>query len=227
MSKKTLGLIPARGGSKGVENKNIRDLNGKPLLAHTVEAGRDAKQVDHVVVSSDNPKIRRVATDWGADVPFKRPAELATDEARTEPVVLHALDTLAENGNKYDYVVLLQPTSPLRTAEHVDEALKQYHSSTADSLLSVFPDHTYRWQKSNNGAERINNTDKRKRRQEMETEYVENGAIYIVPVEQFRNQCCFSMGQTMLYEMSKVESIDIDTPEDLDLAACALEVINR
>lgn len=223
MSERVLGLIPARGGSKGVHRKNVREVAGDPLVAYSIAAGRGADGVDRVVVSSDDAEIREVARDHGADVPFGRPADLATDEAPTAPVVVHALEWFErEESVTYDTVVLLQPTSPLRTAIHVDEALERYRETGADSLLSVYRDHAFRWRRGEDGAERVNDAG-RKRRQDMESEFVENGAIYIVDAARFRDETDFSLGRTVLYEMDETASVDIDTLADLELAACLLE----
>jgi N-acylneuraminate cytidylyltransferase/CMP-N,N'-diacetyllegionaminic acid synthase len=221
MSRRILGLIPARGGSKGIPRKNVRELGGKPLIAHSIEAGLDSAMIESVVVSSDDPEIISVSKTHGADVPFQRPDSLATDDAATAPVVAHAIETLETT---YDLVVLLQPTSPLRTAKHIDEAVNRYLSSDADSLVSVYQDHTYRWQQTGDGAERIDTVSGRKRRQDMDPEYVENGAIYIVSTDQFFEEQNFSFGRTVLYEMTETASIDIDAPDDLRLAECLVNV---
>ncbi len=213
-------MIPARGGSKGIPRKNVRELGGKPLVAHSIEAGLDSAMIESVVVSSDDPEIISVSKTHGADVPFQRPDSLATDDAATAPVVAHAIETLETT---YNLVVLLQPTSPLRTAKHIDGAVDQYLSSDADTLVSVYQDHAYRWQRTKNGAERIDPVTGRKRRQEMDPEYVENGAIYIVPTGRFLEELSFSFGRTALYEMTEVASVDIDTPDDLRLANCLLD----
>lgn len=224
MSARVLGLVPARGGSKGIPRKNVREVGGKPLIAYSIKAGLNATAVDSVVVSSDDSEIISVSRTHGATVPFQRPDELATDDAATAPVVVHAIETLEKRGEEYDLVVLLQPTSPLRTANHVDEAVEQYQSSNADSLLSVHQDHTYRWRRTEDGAERIDEVSGRKRRQDMDPEYVENGAIYVAPTDQFLEEQRFSLGQTALYEMTESASVDVDTPDDLRLAECLLEV---
>lgn len=225
MSESILGLVPARGGSKGVHRKNVREVNGRPLLAYSVDAGQRAEAVDRVVVSSDDPEIRSAAADCGADV-IERPAELATDEAPTEPVIVHAVETLRAAGESYDLVVLLQPTSPLRTATHVDEALEHYRECEADTLVSVTAEHPKRWRRTDHGAERVGD-DARTRRQDMEPEYVENGAIYVVPAARFLDDSRLSLGHTVLYEMDEAASIDVDTEADLRVAACLLEVTDR
>lgn len=132
-----LALIPARGGSKGVPGKNRRPLAGKPLLAYTAEAARASGVCDRIVLSTDSPEIADVGRQWGIDVPFLRPAELAADDTPMLPVLTHALDTLAAGGWRPDVVVLLQPTSPLRRAEHIRSAVDLLVSSGADSVVTV------------------------------------------------------------------------------------------
>jgi len=213
-----LGLIPARGGSKDVPRKNIRELAGIPLIAHSIQAGREAAAIDSVVLSTDDKEIANVAESHGARVPFMRPGELATDEASTAPVITHALETLHDAGEEYDTFVLLQPTSPLRTAIHIDEAYSLHEESDADSVISVYPTYDTRWERTPKGAKKLNYTDAAKRRQDRDPEYVINGAIYVTDVEQFLQTEETITGMTKMYEMTERESVDIDTPFDLWLA---------
>jgi CMP-N-acetylneuraminic acid synthetase len=131
----TLAIVPARGGSKGIERKNIKELHGKPLITYTIDAANTSNHIDRVVVSTDDEEIGEVASSAGAEVPFMRPAKLARDETPTEPVVTHVLDTLDED---YQQFILLQPTSPLRTDRHIDEAIEKFQSTESKSLLSMF-----------------------------------------------------------------------------------------
>lgn len=213
-----LGLIPARGGSKGVPRKNIRELAGIPLITHSIQAARDATAIDSVVVSTDDGEIAEVAESHGARVPFMRPSELATDEAPTAPVITHALETLHDAGEAYDSFVLLQPTSPLRTATDIDEAYSLYNDSESDSVISVYPTYDTRWKYTPEGAKKLNYTDAGKRRQDRDPEYVINGAIYVTDVKQFFQTEETITGTTKMYEMTERESVDIDTPFDLWLA---------
>lgn len=213
-----LGLIPARGGSKGVPNKNVRDLDGAPLVAHSIGAGQNASSIDTVVVSTDDDEIATVAERCGARVPFVRPDHLATDEAPTAPVIKHAVEYLKRQGEEYDTFVLLQATSPLRTEEHIDEAYTQYDRSNVDSLISAYKTYDTRWQQTPEGAKKLNYVDADKRRQDREPEYVINGAIYVTDVAQFMETENTITGKTGIYEMSEQESVDIDTPFDLWLA---------
>lgn len=136
--KKILGVITARGGSKGIPEKNIKPLNGKPLISYTIKAAHGSKYLDYSLVSTDDPKIARVSRKYKARVPFMRPAELATDIAKSIPVVLHALDWLRKHKKqKYSYAMILQPTSPLRTAQDIDECIKKAVDTDADSVMSM------------------------------------------------------------------------------------------
>src|ERR1035437_8121405 len=132
-----LYLITARGGSKGVPGKNIRILGEKPLIAYSIEAAKKSIYKGTDVVSTDDDEIAAVAKKYGAEVPFRRPAELATDSASSMDAIMHALDFFSKQNKKFDIVVLLQPTSPLRTSKHIDEAMKLMQSKKADAIVSV------------------------------------------------------------------------------------------
>ena len=213
-----LGLVPCRGGSKGIPRKNVREVADEPLLAHTVRASRDAERVDRTVVSTDDAEIKEAALEAGADVPFDRPAELATDEALIEPVIEHAVEWLREHeGETYDTIALLQATAPLRTAEHVDEAVATYEAEDADSLVAVSEGDSYRWRETPDGAE-IVNYDSRKRRQEKEPEYVESGALYLVDTDLFLETGDLQAGKTALSVLDRVSALDIDEPFELWMA---------
>ncbi len=133
-----LGLIPARGGSKGIPRKNIKLLNGKPLIYYSILAGKNCKAIDRLVLSTDDPEIAEIAQSYGADVPFLRPMELASDTARALGVIRHAIQFLEELDKKeYPIVVYLEPTSPLRSVQDIDQAIEVFLNDTADSLASV------------------------------------------------------------------------------------------
>lgn len=220
MNSEYLGVIPARGGSKGVERKNVRRLGDRPLIAHTIEAAKGSENLDRSVVTTDDPEIREVAREYGGEAPFLRPAKLATDTAAMEPVVEHAVSYLK---NEEDYscsaIVLLQPTAPLRTATHIDRAIEIHQEASTTTVISVFPDHSYRWRQHESGARQLNYTGDAARRQDKDTEYVENGAIYIVNTEAFRRHQDLRGGTVKLFEMPERRSIDIDTEFDLWLAS--------
>lgn len=135
--KKTLAIIPARGGSKGIPYKNIMNINGKPLIAYSIEAAKQSKYIDYILVSTDDDKIKEVSLQYGASVPFLRPEEISNDTAKSIDVVIHGINYLKESGEEFDYVVLLQPTSPLRTSQDIDEAIEILIKNEKESLVSV------------------------------------------------------------------------------------------
>lgn len=135
--KKILAIIPARAGSKGIKDKNIIDLNGKPLIAYSIEAGLKSKYIDKVVVTTDGEEIAREAIKYGAEVPFLRPEYLSSDNAKTIDAVIHCIEEMEKLGEKYDYVVLLQPTQPLRQSWHIDEAIELILEKNEEALVSV------------------------------------------------------------------------------------------
>jgi len=218
-SKRTLGIIPARGGSKGINKKNIRIVNGDPLINYTIRASNKSNAINRTIVTTDSTEIANTASSAGAEVPFLRPSSLAKDDTPTEPVITHALSELDES---FSELVLLQPTSPLRTATHINEAADKFRSTGATSLVSAYEDHSYRWHNTADGATRVNYNE-RMRRQEKTSEYVENGAIYMTDVEMFLDTESLTAGQTEIYEMSKLASVDIDEPDDLRLATAIMD----
>ena len=138
-NKKILALVPARGGSKGIKDKNIILLHGAPLISYTIDSALGSKYIDNTVVTTDSERIASVAKLYGADVPFLRPVELASDSAKTVDAVIHAIETLATIGQNYDVLVLLQPTQPLRTSEDIDNAIELFFKNNRQSLASVTP----------------------------------------------------------------------------------------
>ena len=145
-NRKLLAIIPARGGSKRLPNKNILDLAGKPLIVWTIDAAKKSKYIDQIVVSTDSNMIAETAIKAGAEVPFMRPPNLAQDDTSTYEVVDHTLTELRNHGNQYECLLLLQPTSPLRTAEHIDSATDLFTTKNADAVISVTEvDHLNEW----------------------------------------------------------------------------------
>lgn len=138
MSIRILGIIPARGGSKGIPHKNIKEILGKPLIAHTIEKSLKSRYIDHLIVSTDDRQIADIARQYGGEVPFLRPAELASDSARSIDAIKHALLTMEDmDGVRYEYIVYLEPTSPNRSVEDIDRAIELFLASDADSLASI------------------------------------------------------------------------------------------
>lgn len=214
-SMKVLALIPARGGSKGLPRKNILEAGGKPLVAWTVHAALSSTCVDRVVLSSDDDEIIQAAFKAGCDIPFRRPIKLATDQASTIDVVLHALEQLPG----YDYVVLLQPTSPLRTGQHIDAAFKLMLGYGAPACVSITlvdqsPYWMYRVESDNTLSNLIKPLPNGSRRQDLPAVYALNGAIYIAKTDWLLQSRSFLSPKTVGYKMEKKVSIDIDDLED-------------
>lgn len=219
---KPLVIIPARGGSKGVPGKNIRPLAGKPLLHYTIEAARAVAPDSAICVSTDDPAIAQCACEVGLDVPFMRPAELAADNAGTYPVLLHALDFYHAAGYDPDIVILLQPTSPFRTGQHLREALSLYDPSL-DMVVSVRPARTNPYlncyEESADGTLHISKgSGDILCRQDAPQCWEYNGAIYIINPDSLRKGPLSSFERRVKYPMSEIDSVDIDTPLDWQLA---------
>jgi len=221
-SLRVLGVITARGGSKGVPRKNLYPVQGIPLIAWTILAARNSKYIDRVVLSTDDPEIMAVAREYGCDVPFVRPSALATDDAESSAVVAHAIEALDES---FELVVLLQPTSPLRSAEDIDASIELINESGAPSVISVCevdksPYWMYTISCSNQLVPVINMEERPTRRQDAVPVYVPNGAVYVVRSSQFINDQCFVYPATRAWIMPGSRSIDIDTEDDLRLLEC-------
>lgn len=215
MKHKILAIIPARGGSKGIPRKNIKPLCGKPLIAYTIEAALSSKYLDRVVVSTEDKEIAEIAREYDTEI-MMRPMELAGDFAATEPVLEHVIKHLNETaGYRCNVVVLLQPTSPLRNSQHIDEALETFFSNKYDSLLSVCLSHIFLWKVDKKGLYSLNyDFRNRPRRQDIEPEYRENGAIYITKHDILTNTHNRLGGKIGLYIMPEENSPEIDTEFD-------------
>jgi len=213
--KSFLAIIPARGGSKRLPRKNMLDLCDKPLIAWSVEAGLKSQYIDKVVVSSDDDEILEISKKFGAEI-IKRPDEFASDIATTFDAIKHAID----NFEKYDYIVLLQPTSPLRNEKHIDEAIRLLESKNADAVVSVCEtDHSPLWSNSLPEDGNMNNFLREgvlnKRSQDLEKYYRINGAIYICGTKKLlKNKGFFLKENIYAYLMDRKSSVDID--EEID-----------
>jgi len=221
---RVLAIIPARGGSKGVPGKNVRPLGGRPLIAWTIAAAREAACIHHAVVSSDDDRVLRIAQQWGAPAIARRPAHLATDEADVMETILHLLDQVED---AYDHVVLLQPTSPLRTAADIDAAFALYRHSGAPACVSVAPapKSPYRMYELDDGRRLRPLLEPREaaRRQDLPPVHVLNGAIYIAGIPWLRRTRAFLTDETVAYLMPAERSVDIDTELDFALAETILQ----
>ena len=217
-----IAIIPARGGSKGLPGKNIKDLNGKPLIAYTIEAALKSKYITDVIVSTDDQDIYNIALDFGAKDTFLRPAELAQDSSLAIDNYNYTSDRLEkEFGYKINSFVVLQPTSPLRKVEDIDGAIELFIEKQAESVISYCEEHhPIAWHKyidSNGKLISVLENDALKNRQDIETSYYPNGAIYIFNSELIKSGRYYS-NKTYPYIMPRSRSVDIDTIEDFEYA---------
>ena len=226
---KYLAIIPARGGSKRLPNKNILDLNGKPLIAWSIEAAKKLKKIDDIVVTSDSEKILNIAKEYNVKA-IKRPDFLASDTATTFDAIKHAIVTLDD---KYEYIVLLQPTSPLRNEKHIDGAIELLEKKNADAVISVCEmEHSPLW--SNTLPENLDMSNflrdevKNKRSQDLDKYYRLNGAIYICKTDRLlKEKTFFIKDKIYAYIMDRKSSVDIDDKIDFKLAKVLMEELNE
>ncbi|MEY1522680.1 acylneuraminate cytidylyltransferase family protein [Providencia manganoxydans] len=223
-NKRVLAFIPARGGSKRLPQKNILPLCGKPTIGWTIEAAKNSKYVDNIFVSTDDPNIAKIAENFGIPIPELRPRELATDDSKTETVLIY---TLNKFGGDYDIVILLQPSSPLRTSQHLDEALELFVKKDAFSIVSVTQcEHSPLWSNilpEDNSMSNFITPEAMKRSQELETFFRINGAIYAFDIKKLLryNEIRYT-DESFAYIMKNEHSIDIDNDIDLKLAAAIM-----
>lgn len=218
--KTILAIIPARGGSKGIPHKNIIELCGRPLISYTIEAGLKSRYIDYLMVSTDDEQIAKISKECGAEVPFMRPLELASDTSKTLDAVLHAIHTLQKIGRDYDSLVLLQPTQPLRTAADIDGAIERYYECGETSLVSIseVDDHPILIRTvEDNKLKPLLDMSSTCRRQDMPKFYRVNGCIYINKISELHDNTSFNDNE-MPYLMEKDHSVDIDELSDLVIA---------
>lgn len=221
--KSFLCIIPARGGSKGIPKKNIVLVNNKPLIQYTIDAALGSKYLDNIIVSTDDKEIADVSISLGASVPFLRPKNLATDEAKTIDSVIHAIEELKSVGKQYDYVVILQPTQPLRLSRHIDGAIEKIVLSNQESLVSIskVKEHPILMRIVNEKGEleKLLNINSTVRRQDFPTVYKVNGSIYINKVSCLDIDTSLN-DNTFSYLMDEKYDLDIDEPFDVDMLRC-------
>ena len=221
---KVLGVIPARGGSKGVKNKNIKKLFNKPLIEYSINAAKNSELLDDFIISTDSDLITKVAKDLGAKVPFKRPDYLSTDEALAMDTIRHAvLEYERLNNIVVEIVVMLQATAPLRKSHHIDEALKKFIKSNFDSCISVVNvDNSHPFKMKRIVGDRlidfIETGLENPPRQSLPDVYIVNGALYIVKRDILVNNLSFKGKTCLPYEMEKIDSVNIDTNVDFLIA---------
>ena len=216
--RRILALIPARGGSKGLTGKNIRPLLGKPLVAWSIEQALSSKCIDKVVVSTESSGIASIARQYGADVPFLRPKRLASDTASTIDVIFHAVDYLKKKNENFDYLLLLEPTSPLRKACDLDNAIKKLidSSKVSDALVSVgeiMLENPYISKMIVNGyVEPLikENTKKFFRRQQLPKTFFPYGVIYASKMESLKKSRTFYQERTIPYFIERWQNYEVD-----------------
>ena len=219
-NKKVMAIIPARGGSKRLPRKNVLPLNGKPLIAWSIEAAQQSKYIDTVFVSTDDQEIAEVSQKFGVDVPELRPEKLASDTATTESVLFY---TLNKFGSDVDIVVILQPTSPLRTAQHIDEALELFIKKEAFSVVSVTPcEHSPLWANTlpkDGSMGGFLCPEALQRSQDLEEFYRLNGALYFFDVDKLKDigEIRYT-SESFAYVMDNNVSFDIDTRVDFEIS---------
>lgn len=235
--KRILAIVPARKGSKGLPLKNVRPFAGKPLLAWPIAAALASAHVDRVIISTDDQEFADIAVAHGADAPFLRPAELASDTAPSLGFILHALDTLEAAGDVYDYVVLLEPTSPLTEGSDVDAALNQLIAAGADSIVGVSKleatHPTFAVRRTDAGVITpyvAASFDDMPRRQDIEPLFSLDGTLYISSVQGLRREQSFCHGRTLGYESARYKAQEIDDLVDficVEAVAANLDLIQQ
>ena len=228
---KILVIIPARGGSKGIPHKNIKPLNGKPLIHYTIDEARQIVNDEDICVSTDDSEIIKCVEDYGLNVPFVRPEKLATDTAGTYEVLLHAISFYEKQGRHYDAVLLLQNTSPFRKAEQIKEALSLYNNNV-DMVVSVKEcaanPYYCVFEEDNNGYLHVCKGEGNIfRRQDAPKVYEYNGAIYIMNAEKLKTTNMHKMQKRVKYVMDDLSSFDLDTMWDWQMAEMMIKKGNE
>jgi CMP-N,N'-diacetyllegionaminic acid synthase len=230
-AEKVLGIVTARGGSKGIPRKNLALLLGKPLLQYTAEAALAASTLSDIILSTDDEEIAEVGRRCGLEVPFIRPKQLAADDTPTLPVLQHAVTFLEDRGRKYDSVCVLQPTSPLRRPEHIDGCVNLLFTSEAEAVMTVLPvPHQYNphwvYFSDQSGALRISTGDNEPiaRRQELPTAFHREGSVYVVRRDVLMKRNSLYGDKLLGYPMDENDSINIDDPAQLRRAEELLQL---
>ena len=225
-----LAVIPARGDSKSIPRKNIVKVNGKPLISYTISAALEVDCLTDIVVSTEDHEIAEISKELGAQVPFIRPLSLASDDAQSFPVIEHALQFMEKvRGFKYDAILMLQPTSPLRTSKHINDSIDLFNSQKCDSVVSIASvggNHPLRMKRLE-GNKLVNYIDQgfwdMRPRQILPDVYIRNGAIYLIRRDVIIEQSQLIGTGCLGYVMNDIESVNIDTPIDLMVAELLLK----
>ena len=225
-NRRVLGIIPARAGSKGLPGKNTKHFCGKPLIAYAIEAGSSCEYIDNLIVSTDSEEIAEIARTLGAHVPFMRPSNLALDITLSSDVIIHALDFFKNNMDQiFDYVILIEPTSPLRDSTDLTQAMKTLlKHDTAKSIVGIcltenqHPNYLYKLQNDDNLVKYDKSNKTISRRQDLDKVYFVEGSLYISDVDYFRQKNTFYHDKTIGYVLPKWKSIEIDDIFDFIIA---------
>lgn len=213
-----VAVVPARAGSRGIADKNLRRVGGVPLVARAVQSARRAALIDHVVVSTDGAAIADAAVRAGAEI-VQRPVELADDLSTSESALLHTLDELAERGIRPEVVVFIQATSPFISPDDLDASITRVLAGESDVVFAAVESHAFLWRLGADGAEAVNHdASVRPRRQDREPQYLETGAFYAMRAEGFRRSGFRFFGRVGIHLTDMSHAIEIDTPEQLELA---------
>jgi N-acylneuraminate cytidylyltransferase/CMP-N,N'-diacetyllegionaminic acid synthase len=227
-SSKILAIIPARGGSKGLPQKNIKELCGKPLIAWSIEQSKLCKDIDKTIVTTDDSRIMDIANQYGAEVPFVRPERLSDDTASTTEVIFHTMEWLKEHqGYQADYILLLQPTSPLRSIEDIKSVIRMTEENKFMAVVSVCETAHHPWwsnilPEDGNMKDFIRPDLLNKPRQSLPVFFRLNGAIYLSNKDYFYKYNGFFGPDTFAYKMPRSRSVDIDSILDFQLAELLL-----
>jgi len=214
----TIAIIPARGGSKGLPGKNVKNFHGKPLIAHSIEHALQAKDIHQVYVSTDCNEIAKISKDYGAEVPFLRPKEMALDTSTTESAVIHFLSKLKEIDLLPTNIMLLQCTSPIRKKNTLDRAIEFFHNNKLDSLLSVCEFHGFIWKNIRNPEASYDYSNRPRRQDITDKNFLETGSFYMTNVNLFLRNRNRLGGKIGTFITSQEESYEIDT--HLDFLLC-------
>lgn len=233
-NKKILAIIPARGGSKGLPDKNIRQLCGRPLIGWTIEQARYSKYIDNVFVSTDSSKIANIAKQFGIEVPFLRPADLAKDTSSSMDVVEHVLDHFQKSQIHFDYIILLEPTSPLRKIDDIDSAIElTVQNETSDGVISlgeIHMEHPMIAKKINSDGKLVSyikDVSKISQRQQADKAYFPYGVIYMIKTEVFKREKSFYTNNTLPYFIERWQNYEVDDIYDFITIEAILHKINR
>lgn len=230
-SEKIIAVIPARTGSKRLPKKNVLPLAGRPCIEWTLDAVCESKEVSHVAVSTDDSTVKKIVSRYDDVELIQRPRNLGQDESSTVDVVLHVLDVLKDQDQRFSWLLLLQPTSPLRTTRHIDEAVRLVRKKGADGLISICrAGHPREWIASTTPGESLESffseTELQKSASELSTSYTVNGAIYLIRISVFEEEkTFFPMRNIIGYEMDRRYSVDIDDQYDFELAEWSLRAL--